>query len=602
MKALKKAGAPPPGSKQPGFSVDATALRRAPGAASSAPGGGRAAFNEKPCTSPGMGFGKFISMLAATVAFLSLAACLAHRTRNLGRPDDSAKEAPRDRAPRPDCTSSGWAAMQLQWEVARSCTPRGCHDQRLYRAEHASRWVGSHTKGGQVNAMSEVEEIRYWVGVDWGSEEHQVCVIDAGRNVLQECRVPHRGEALAALADTLLKRASGQAEQIAAAIERPDGAVVETLIERGIAVYAINPKQLDRFRDRHTVAGAKDDRRDAFVLADSLRTDRVLFRAVRLDTPEVIQIRQASRLRDELADERIRTTNRIAEQLRRFYPQVLQLGALDDPWCWDLLELAPTPTAAAKLRPARINRLLKQHRIRRVTPSKVLEILRAQPLTVAPGVPEAASMHVASLLRRLRVTHAEIKNCDRTLAEWVDTLTTSAPVEAPTRPADTNTEEDPSAGQRVEHHDVAIILSLPGAGITVAATMLAEASQALADRDYQSLRLRSGVAPVTLQTGKQRARGRAGGKHHAPPPQVRMRRACNQRLRNAAYHMARVAAQNDAHWKQLYADARARGAKHGAATRIVADRMLKTLTTMLQTGTLYDATRFASPAPATKAA
>ncbi len=81
-----------------------------------------------------------------------------------------------------------------------------------------------------------------------------------------------------------------------------------------------------------------------------------------------------------------------------------------------------------------------------------------------------------------------------------------------------------------------------------------------------------------------------------------MRRACNQRLRNATYHMARVAAQNDAHWKQIYADARARGAKHGAATRIVADRMLKTLTTMLQTETLYDATRFASPAPATEAA
>lgn len=82
--------------------------------------------------------------------------------------------------------------------------------------------------------------------------------------------------------------------QVAIAIAIPRGAVVETLVERGF-LYAINPKQLDRFRDRYSVSGAKGDRRDAFVLADSLRTDQPCFRRVRLDDQRVIQLRELSR-------------------------------------------------------------------------------------------------------------------------------------------------------------------------------------------------------------------------------------------------------------------------------------------------------------------
>lgn len=452
-----------------------------------------------------------------------------------------------------------------------------------------------------MNGVNDQEEIGWFVGIDWASEEHQVCVLDPQRTVRDERRVAHSGEALAGLADALLARAGGAPERIAVAIERPDGAVVETLVERGLAVYAINPKQLDRFRDRHTVAGAKDDRRDAFVLADSLRTDRHLFRRVRLDVPEVIQIRQASRLRDELNEELVCGTNRIAEQLRRFYPQVLHLAALAEPWCWSLLELAPTPAAAASLRPSRVAALLKQHHIRRLTTDDVLTTLRTPPLTVAPGVREAASMHIGSLVRRLRVVHAELKRCDRELNDRIQALVTAAPVESTTPAGPADAPSEPSAGQRGEHRDVAILLSLPGVGTTIAATMLAEASQALAAREYQSLRLRCGVAPVTFQTGKQRARG-SGGKHKGPQAQVRMRRACNPRLRNATYHMVRVAAQRDPHWKQLYTDARARGVTHGGATRLVADRMLHTLVAMLRRGTLYDAGRLSPAFPTREAA
>jgi len=164
----------------------------------------------------------------------------------------------------------------------------------------------------------------------------------------------HAGKAIVEFAQWL----SGLTDdpgQVAIAIEIPRGAVVETLVERGCHVYAINPKQLDRFRDRYSMGGAKDDRRDAFVLADSLRTDQPCFRRVRLDDPQVIQLRELSRVDEDLQREGNQLANRLRDQLHRFYVQALKLcPAADEPWLWTLLELAPSPSVAQRLRPKRV--------------------------------------------------------------------------------------------------------------------------------------------------------------------------------------------------------------------------------------------------------
>jgi len=106
--------------------------------------------------------------------------------------------------------------------------------------------------------MSESEQYQFFVGVDWGSETHVVCVLDPDRQLIAERSVPHTGIGLTTLADELTALAAPG--RIAVAIEAPRGAVVDTLLDRGMHVFSLNPKQLDRFRDRHTVAGAKDDR------------------------------------------------------------------------------------------------------------------------------------------------------------------------------------------------------------------------------------------------------------------------------------------------------------------------------------------------------
>src|SRR5439155_23391658 len=155
------------------------------------------------------------------------------------------------------------------------------------------------------------------VGIDWASESHQICILAKDGN-RTEHPVPHTSAGLMALATELAALNPEDPGRVAVAIEVPRGPVVDTLLERGLHVFALNPKQLDRFRDRHTVAGAKDDRRDAFVLADALRTDLRAFRRLDVKAPTVIQLREMSRLHADLVDEQGRLANRLREQLWRF--------------------------------------------------------------------------------------------------------------------------------------------------------------------------------------------------------------------------------------------------------------------------------------------
>lgn len=196
---------------------------------------------------------------------------------------------------------------------------------------------------------------------------------------------PHDAPGIGAMVDWLVAQAR-HPEHIAVAIEMPHGPVVEALMDRGIAVFAINPKQLDRFRDRFSPAGAKDDRRDALVLASALRTDRHCFRRLVPLDPVVVELREWSRMADELKEERTRLANRIRQQLWRYYPQALDIT--DDiaaDWFLELWVLAPTLADAARLSEKKVARVLASHRIRRLGAGEALAILQRPALTVAPG-------------------------------------------------------------------------------------------------------------------------------------------------------------------------------------------------------------------------
>jgi len=160
--------------------------------------------------------------------------------------------------------------------------------------------TGRHRGGSDSMGVCTMEDERNWfVGVDWASETHHVRVSDARGRKRGERAFAHSGEGLAAMAASILAVTGAAPEAVFVAIEVPHGPVVESLMERGFRVHAINPKQLDRFRDRFSPAGAKDDSRDAEVLGDALRTDPRCFRAVQPLNPVVVELREASRMAED---------------------------------------------------------------------------------------------------------------------------------------------------------------------------------------------------------------------------------------------------------------------------------------------------------------
>jgi hypothetical protein len=169
------------------------------------------------------------------------------------------------------------------------------------------------------------EPYRWLVGIDWATEFHEVCVLDRERRVIDRKKVEHSGAGIGEFAEYLMKLSGNHPEQVAVAIEIPRGAIVETLVERGFAVYSLNPKQMDRFRDRHSVAGAKDDSRDAFVMADSMGTDLHLFHRVKLDEALVIRTRELSRTEEDVKQAAVRAGNQLRDLLIRYYPQMKKL-------------------------------------------------------------------------------------------------------------------------------------------------------------------------------------------------------------------------------------------------------------------------------------
>jgi transposase len=404
------------------------------------------------------------------------------------------------------------------------------------------------------------DQRRWYAGIDWASESHLVVLADAEGQKIGEREFKHSGEGLAEMAAWLMATSSApEAVQILVAIEVPHGPVVETLMERDFKVHAINPKQMDRFRDRFTLAGAKDDSRDAEVMASALRTDPHCLRELAPTDPTLIELREWSRIAEDLTAERTRLTNRMRDQFWRYFPAILELDDdLGAEWLLDLLQLVPTPDKAVRLREAAIGKLLKRHRIRRFDAAHVLKTLRTPPLSLAAGTTTAASAHVATLIARIRLVNQQLKQAVR----QIDALTTRFA-----------SSDEAEPGQR-KQRDVEILASLAGVGRIVLATLLAEGSDPLQRRDYPALRCLAGVAPVTRRSGKSQV--------------VVRRHACNPRLANAVYHWARVAVQRDPTSRAKYAALRSRGHNHARALRSVADRLLNVACAMLRAGTTFN--------------
>jgi transposase len=364
-------------------------------------------------------------------------------------------------------------------------------------------------------------------GIDWAKDAHRVCVVDGQGRRRAERSLAHDEAGLGALLALL------RAHEVArVAIERPEGVLVDALLEAGVVVLAIHPNQVKAARPRYRMAG-KSDGFDAYLLAELARTDAHRLRALRPDSDETRALRALTRAREDLVGERVRLANRLRAELERFWPGAAALFAeVDSPISLAFLERYPSPADARGLGEGRMGAFLERHGYcGRRSPAELVGRLRAAPAgRVGEAEAEARRGIVGGVVAALRPLVAEIR------------LLTSQ-----------------IAGALGAHPDGAIFRSLfrDPKSVVTAASLLAEIGdvrERYADGD--ALAADGGVCPVAIESGRMRAAG--------------FRWAADKRLRAALTTLADASRHHNPWAADLYQRARARGKDHAHAARILA--------------------------------
>ncbi|MFD0653104.1 IS110 family transposase [Streptomyces malaysiensis subsp. malaysiensis] len=335
-------------------------------------------------------------------------------------------------------------------------------------------------------------ESAYYVGVDWGSAEHAVCVLTEAGRVHARFAITHTAAGFADLAHRLAKL--GDAELVPVAIERPDGRLVDSLLEAGHPVVPVKSNAIKAWRDAEVLSGAKSDPGDAEVIAEYLRLRRGRLDAARPFSAHTRALRTIVRTRDDVVHLRVRATNMLASLLDVFWPGARHLFKdVESPIALEFLTRYPTPASAAHLGEKRMAAFCSKHGYSgRRSAAELVERLRRAPAGVTDEVQtEAGRDAVIALVAVLRTLGSVKKDLDRSAATHLN-----------------------------EHPDGHIFASLPRSGQVSAAQILAEWGDSRDAFDGpDAIAALAGIAPVT----------KASGKHHA----VSYRWACNKRFRQA---------------------------------------------------------------------
>jgi transposase len=387
-------------------------------------------------------------------------------------------------------------------------------------------------------------------GIDWARDDHAVSVVDARGREVGRRAVEHSAAGLRELLTVLADAGVGEV-----AIERSDGPLVEALLAAGITVVVISPNQIHNLRGRYGSAGNKDDRFDAFVLADTLRTDRARLRPLTPDDPATVALRRACRARKDLVSHRVGLANQLRAHLRTVFPGAVGLSAeIDSPISLAFLARFDTQDRADWLTPTRLTRWLSSvGYCGRTDPAVLHDRLRAAPRG-ATGDHGTAN---AAITRALRATLTslieQIKILSRQISE-----------------------------QLAGHADQHIVTSLPRSGRVRAARLLAEIGDSRARFPTpESLACLAGAAPSTRQSGNTRI--------------VSLRWSCDKQLRDAVCDFASDFASDSRRanpWAaDLYTRAQARGHDHPHAVRILARAWLDVIWRCWHDGVAYDPDR-----------
>jgi transposase len=385
----------------------------------------------------------------------------------------------------------------------------------------------------------------HYAGIDWATRTHAVCVVDHTGAIRARFEVPNTGKSFAGLCKRL-----GKLGVAGVAIERPDGPLVEAMLDQGLRVVVVTPRQVKALRSRYGAAGAKSDPADAYLLADVLRTDGHRLAPLAHDSDPTKVLRALSRTRNDLQEARVALCNQLTSQLERCFPGAIGLFCdLHSPVAVAFLRRYPTSHAAAQLTQAKLAAFLRRLHYPGRTPTATLlgRIQTAPAAGISPAEAAGRAVCVLALLDAIGVTARHERELEAEIVERLET-----------------------------HADATVFTSLPKAGRGVrAAALLGELGDVRARfPDNDCLAALGGAAPVTITSGKRRV--------------VKFRWACDKKLRNALTDFAGDSRHAWPWAAKVYADALARTGRHQHAVRILARAWIRVIWRIWQDGVAYD--------------
>ena len=387
--------------------------------------------------------------------------------------------------------------------------------------------------------------MRYYIGGDWADQQHAVWVEDERGQRVTARMVPHTAAGFSEWGRELDEwRAVGI--ELWSGIERPEGRVVDFLLDHGVVVYPVNPKALDRARDRVRQSRAKDDLFDAQVLASFVRTDHGHLTALKPSSDAAQELKLLTEDYHRQVRQQTRLVNQLTATLKAYSPRALEVAELTTALAREFLQAYPTPEAVAALSERQWHRWARAHRLSDARTAALWGILKQPQLPVPGHVVRAKARLMLALVGELAAVVDAVASYREAVEDFFACM--------------------PAAWAR----------TLPGgeSGVVVP-TVYARLGDAPGRwKSFRHLQAQAGMVPVTEQSGKQQV--------------VSFRFACDKQLRYAVDQLAWLSLQRSEWARAYYDQQRARGHRHRRALRALGAKWLKIIFVMWQRQVAYD--------------
>ena len=393
--------------------------------------------------------------------------------------------------------------------------------------------------------MKAWDQITHYAALDWARDHHDIVVVDRKGTIVTDFRIEHSAEGWNDLRSRL-----AEFPDLAIAIETNQGPAVEQIAAAGLQIYPVNPKSAKHYRDRKKPSGTKNDKLDAWAVADALRVDGHAWRPLKAEDPLIVELRQLCRDEVGLIEQRTALLAQLRHTLHSYYPAMLE--AFEDwtfPSTWAFLIQFPTPAILASAGTRKWKRWLLTHNFHfpAANERRFAVLARADELQGSPATVAAKSLLAVALAKLLGTLEEQLRIYRRRIEERFK-----------------------------EHPDHALFGSLPAAAAKLAPRLLAELGDDRARFPTpESLQCYAGTAPISYQSGQTN--------------RTHMRRACNLELRQTVHLWASLSMRKSSWAYAYYLKHRKEGQSHSCALRCLGQRWIKIVWKMWQTRTPYDA-------------